>query len=178
MKKLLVIVDYQNDFVDGTLGFDGAENLDEGIANLMAQYLESGDDIIMTYDTHDKEYLHSREGKSLPVEHCIKGTKGFELYGKVKETADKNKDKIIEIEKVSFGVSPKSMVELSEKIYPLDITIVGLVSNICVISNACVFQAAFPQANINVIKALTASFDNALNQKTLDVLEGLQVKVI
>ncbi len=80
MKKLLVVIDYQNDFVNGALGFKKAEQLEEGIYNKVKEYLNAGDNVIFTYDTHTKEYLNTREGKNLPVSHCIINTKGHDLW--------------------------------------------------------------------------------------------------
>jgi len=173
MNKLLVVVDYQKDFVDGSLGFPGAETLDEGIAR---KVLSHEGPVVYTLDTHPEEYLNTREGKALPVEHCIRRTDGWQVYGKTKEALQKID--AIEIEKKSFGISPGAVGSLFV-LEPVDeIELVGLVTNICVVSNAVIFQAAFPEAQIVVDASLCASFDPVLHEKTLDVLEGLQVKVI
>ena len=81
MKKALIVVDYQNDFVNGALGFEGAEKLDDIICEKIQQYRKEGGHIIFTFDTHEANYLNTMEGKNLPVEHCIKGTEGHKLYG-------------------------------------------------------------------------------------------------
>ena len=78
-ERLLVVVDYQKDFVDGALGFAGAENLDLRIAAKIKRYHDAGDMVVFTYDTHRKNYLTTQEGRKLPVEHCICGTPGWEL---------------------------------------------------------------------------------------------------
>ena len=88
-ERLLVVVDYQKDFVDGALGFPGAENLDLRIAAKIKRYHDAGDVVVFTYDTHWKNYLATQEGRKLPVEHCICGTPGWELYG---ETAKQQKE--------------------------------------------------------------------------------------
>ena len=80
-ERLLVVVDYQKDFVDGALGFAGAENLDLRIAAKIKRYHDAGDVVVFTDDTHWKNYLTTQEGRKLPVEHCICGTPGWELYG-------------------------------------------------------------------------------------------------
>lgn len=85
MKKLLVVIDYQNDFVDGTLGFEKAKTLERPIYDKITKYLQQGHKVIFTYDTHCEEYLKTREGKNLPVLHCIKDTNGHKLYGKIKD---------------------------------------------------------------------------------------------
>jgi nicotinamidase-related amidase len=100
MKKLLIVVDFQNDFVDGSLGFAEAKNLEERISQKIIQYQNEKQDIIFTFDTHDHDYLKRQEGRYLPIEHCIKNTSGWELYGTV---ADLFKYGIRKIEKNAFG---------------------------------------------------------------------------
>lgn len=176
MSKLLVVVDYQKDFVDGSLGFPGAEKLDEGIA---AKVMSHDGPVIYTLDTHPDNYLDTREGRALPVDHCIKGTEGWEVFGETKKALTQVGAK--GIEKRSFGLSPQELAVLKEDFFRHnsfdEIKLVGLVTNICVISNAVIFQAAYPDAQIVVDGALCASFNRELHEKTLDVLEGLQVRV-
>ena len=173
MSKLLLVVDYQKDFVDGSLGFQGADKLDEGIA---AKILNHSGPILYTLDTHPQEYLESREGHALPVNHCIKSSAGWELFGKT-GTALKSVG-AIGVEKESFGISPAVMTALDLPKSIEEIEVVGLVTNICVVSNAVIFQAAYPEAQMIVDASLCASFDQELHEKTLDVLAGLQVKII
>ena len=174
MKKILVVIDYQNDFVDGALGFDGAEKLDEPIAEKIRSYGKGN--VFYTLDTHYDNYLETREGKNLPVVHCIKNTPGWDVYGKTKQAL--NDVSAVGFCKDSFGLYITDDVndKLPESVN--EIEFVGLVSNICVISNAVVFQTRYPEAKIIVDAALTDSFDKKLNESVLDVLEGLQVKVI
>lgn len=173
MKKLLIVVDYQMDFVSGSLGFPKAAKLEEGIYQKIKDYKENNQDVIFTFDTHDIQYLQSQEGRKLPVEHCIKGSEGWKLYGKVAELCDKN---TLSYEKPTFG-SLELAEYLKDKEYE-SIEIVGLVSNICVISNAVLAKVALPEAEIVIDASCTASFDDSLNEKALDVMEGLQMKVI
>ncbi|KIL07023.1 amidase [Clostridium botulinum] len=177
MKKFLVVIDYQNDFVNGALGFKKAESLEDGIYNKVKDYLDNGDKVIFTYDTHYENYLNTREGKNLPVPHCYIGTKGHELYGRLEEFKDvKN---TFHYNKEAFGIAPKDMIRLSEEL-GLDIEeieFVGVVSNMCVISNVVTFQAQYVNAEITVDGSLCASFDDDLHEKALDVIESLQVKV-
>ena len=175
MNRYLFVIDYQNDFVDGALGFPGAEKLDAGIAAKVRSYGEGH--VLFTRDTHFENYLSTREGRLLPVVHCIRGTPGWEVYG---ETAAALAEvKAPAIDKLVFGMDisdPAIAAVLPESTD--EIELVGLVSNICVVSNACVLQAKYPEARIIVDAALTASFDPGLHEKVLDVLEGFQVKVI
>lgn len=178
MKKLLAVIDYQKDFVDGTLGFEKAVTLEQGIYDKIEEYLKNGDKVLFTYDTHYEGYLQTREGKNLPVPHCIKGTEGHKLYGKVKDFS--NSENTLHYIKEGFGISPKDMIllagEIGEDIG--EIELVGVVTNICVISNVVMFQSQFRNADIIVDADLCASFDDSLHEKALDVIEGLQGKVI
>ena len=175
MNRYLFVIDYQNDFVDGALGFPGAEKLDAGIAARVREY--GPGHVIFTRDTHFAHYLSTREGRNLPVVHCVKGTPGWECYGETaKALAEVNAPAI---DKLSFGMDvsdPATAAVLPESAD--EIELVGLVSNICVVSNAVVLQSKYPEATILVNAALTDSFDKELHKKTLDVLAGFQVKVI
>ena len=175
MEKYLFVIDYQNDFVDGALGFPGAEKLDGPIAQKIRAYGEGH--VLFTRETHFADYLQTREGKNLPVEHCIKGTFGWQVYGETARALEEVGAKAID--KLVFGMDvtdPATAAVLPERAD--EIELVGLVSNICVVSNAVVLQSKYPEATIIVDAACTDSFDKGLHEKVLDVLEGFQVKVI
>lgn len=175
MNRYLFVIDYQNDFVDGALGFPGAELLDEKIAAKVRQY--GKDHVLFTRDTHFENYLTTREGRNLPVEHCIKGSHGWEIYGETAKALEEVEAKAID--KLVFGMDvtdPATAAVLPETAD--EIELVGLVSNICVISNAVVLQSKYPEATICVDAECTDSFDKSLHEKVLDVLSGFQVKVI
>lgn len=178
MKKILVVIDYQNDFVSGALGFEKAKTLENPIYDKINEYLNNGDKVVFTYDTHNEDYLQTREGKNLPIVHCIKGSKGHELYGKVNEF--KNSKNTLHYNKGSFGMSPKDMIKLANEIgEDIDkFEIIGVVTNMCVISNVVIFQSQYKNADIIVDASLCASFDVSLHNKSLDVMESLQIKVI
>ena len=175
MARYLFVIDYQNDFVDGALGFPGAETLDEKIAAKVLSYGKG--QVLFTRDTHFANYLSTREGRNLPVPHCIKDTHGWQIYGRTAEALRQVEAKAID--KLVFGMDvtdPAIAAVLPETAD--EIELVGLVSNICVVSNACVLQSRYPEASITVDAACTASFDPALHEKVLAVLQGLQVNVI
>lgn len=178
MEKVLVVIDYQNDFVNGSLGFKRAEELENGIYEKVISYLKDGHKVIFTYDTHSENYLETREGKNLPILHCRMNTEGHMLYGKVNEFV--NGENTIHLNKYSFGISPQEIIRLSEKLGDNieQIEFVGVVTNICVISNIVMFQSKYINSEIIVDASLCASFDKKLHEKALDVMEGLQVKVI
>lgn len=85
MKRLLIVVDYQNDFVNGSLGFDKAKDLEKRIVELIQEYQNNNDDVIYTMDTHQSNYLETYEGQFLPITHCIEDSEGWQLYGKTKD---------------------------------------------------------------------------------------------
>ena len=172
MGRLLVVVDMQNDFVDGALGFEGADKIISGIADKIRSYKEAGDEIVYTLDTHHENYMQTQEGKNLPVPHCIKGSEGHALVPALKEILDGCKC----FEKPTFG-SLELGNYINSKNYE-SIEVCGLVSNICVISNAVMAKAAAPEAEIIVDSSLTDSFDKKLNEETFDILKGLQVTVL
>ncbi|MDL2292721.1 cysteine hydrolase [Acholeplasma sp. OttesenSCG-928-E16] len=172
MKKVLLVIDYQNDFVDGSLGFPDAKELDKKIAALIDFYHQNNDDVIFTFDTHDDNYLNTKEGKNLPTPHCIFGTSGHSLYGLTSKAINK-KDKIFN--KPSFG-SLELGNYLKEKGYD-DVLIVGLVTNICVLSNAIIAKAALPEARITVDSKLVDSFDKEAHISTLKLFKGVGIDV-
>ena len=182
MKRLLIVVDYQIDFVDGALGFEGAELLEEPISRKIDEYREAGDLVFFTLDTHHKNYLDTQEGRKLPVPHCIEGSDGHDLYGEVAKRLQES-DNVFR--KPTFGSS--ALFERLAKqqtiadglgVLPYQsIELVGLVSNMCVLSNAVIARTACPDTPIIVDAACTAAPDPATNEKALDILEGLQIEV-
>ena len=175
MNRYLFVIDYQNDFVDGALGFPGAEKLDEKIAAKVRAYGEGK--VLFTRDTHFENYLDTREGKNLPVVHCIKGSHGWQVYGETAKALAEVEARAID--KLVFGMDvtdPATAAVLPEQAD--EIELVGLVSNICVVSNAVVLQSKYPESTVIVDASCTASFEKSLHEKVLDVLEGFQVKVI
>ena len=175
MERYLFVIDYQKDFVDGALGFPGAEKLDAAIAAKVRAYGKGC--VLFTRDTHFENYLETREGKNLPVVHCVKGTDGWQVYGETAKALAEVEAKAID--KLVFGMDvtdPATAAVLPETAD--EIELVGLVSNICVVSNAVVLQSKYPEAAIIVDASCTDSFDKSLHEKVLDVLSGFQVKVI
>lgn len=172
MKRALIVVDYQKDFVTGSLGFPGAEKLEDPICQKITEYRAGGDEIIFTFDTHGEDYLSTQEGRKLPVVHCLKGTDGWQLYGRVADLCSPQ-DRCFE--KVTFGSLDLAEYVKEQKFDQIEL--VGLVSNICVISNAVLCKAAVPEAEILVDAGCTGSGMGEIHQKALDVMEGLQITV-
>lgn len=172
MKKCLIVVDYQKDFVSGSLGFPEAVELEQCIAQKIKEYRHRGDEIIFTLDTHDEHYLQTQEGKNLPVAHCLKGTDGHNLYGEI-ATLMEEEDK--RFYKYTFG-SDALYEYLKEQPFA-SIELAGVVSNICVVANAILAKTAQPETPILVDARCTASNDSGLNQAALVVMTGLQIQI-
>lgn len=173
MKKALIVIDYQKDFVDGSLGFPKAKTLEPNICRKISAYLEQGNDLLFTLDTHNEDYLSTEEGKSLPVPHCRRDSRGWELSGQVAAFLPRA---VKVFEKETFG-SVELARYVQENGYDA-VELVGLVSNICVLSNAVLIKAFSPEIQIVIDAACTASFDDELNAKALDVLQGVHMTVI
>lgn len=173
MKKCLIVVDYQIDFVSGALGFKKAVLLDEKIADKIEEYHENDDEVIFTFDTHKKDYLTTQEGRNLPIEHCIENTDGHKLYGKT-ATMQMPDDKCFY--KPTFG-SFELFEYLKIREYK-SIELCGVVSNICVISNAVIAKTAQPETEIIVDRKCIASNDDNLNDCAIEVMKSLQIKVV
>lgn len=173
MKRLLIVVDYQNDFIYGSLGFDSAINIKENIIKKVNDYRSLNDDIIFTMDTHFDDYLETEEGRNLKIKHCIKNTYGHQIQSDI-NALKSPKDKVFE--KHTFP-SLELGKYLENKKYGI-VELCGLVSNICVISNAIIVKSAVPNAHIVVDALATDSYDKELHKKTMDVLEGLHIEVV
>lgn len=179
LKKLLVVVDMQNDFVDGALGFNGAEKVVEAVvAKIQAAYSDPAFKVLATMDTHQPSYMESREGGYLPVLHCVEGTPGWQLNPKV--DAALNAGEHLRIQKGAFGLHAEGILALKAAYGDAfdEIHVCGLVSNICVISNAVVLQSNFQEAKVFVDPAATASYDPRLNALALEVMGGMQTQVV
>ncbi len=169
MKKLLVVVDMQKDFVDGALGTDEAQNIIDGV---VAEIEGFQGDIIATLDTHSENYSMTREGKMLPVPHCIKGTPGWELDKKVAVALEKKG--FVPLEKPTFG--SVKLPELAEK-YD-EIELIGICTDICVVSNAMLLKAAFPEKEISVKACCCAGVTPEKHNAALEVMASCQINII
>lgn len=172
---ILFVIDYQKDFVDGALGFPGAEALDARIARRVLRYGPGR--VFFTRDTHFPDYLSTREGRHLPVPHCLKGSPGWENYGETAKAL--SQVGAVGIDKVTFGMDiadPAVLRLLPETVESIELC--GLVSSICVLSNAAVLQGRYPNAQLRLDAQLTAGGDRELHEKALDVLSGIQVEIL
>lgn len=172
MKKALVVVDMQKDFVDGSLGTKEAVQIVPEVVRAIRD--PSYDQIFVTLDTHPSDYLETFEGKHLPVEHCIKNTEGWKLNGDVAE-ALKNRDPVI-IEKPTFG--SMSLVQYVGNMHPDEIVLCGLCTDICVISSALLLRAALYETKISVIEKACAGVTPAKHEAALEVMRSCQIDIL
>lgn len=166
MKKTLIVVDMQKDFIDGSLGSKEAEAIVENVKKKIEQYRANGDEIIFTRDTHQSNYLETNEGKHLPVVHCIEGTDGWKISDKL-EVAD-----AIIIDKPSFGYMNWKDYNLEE------VELIGLCTDICVVSNALIIKATYPEINVSVDANCCAGVSPATHNAALETMKCCQVNVI
>ena len=174
MRRLLIVVDMQKDFVDGALGFEGASDIIPGIADRINEYKKNGDEVVYTLDTHSDNYMDTMEGKNLPVPHCIKGSEGHGLVSELEGLLADCKC----FEKPTFGsMELAKYIEANAAIYS-SIEVCGLVSNICVVSNTVLAKAAAPEAEIILDSKLTSCFDPRLTEAALDICRSIHVNVL
>jgi nicotinamidase-related amidase len=174
MKKVLVVVDMQNDFVDGALGSREAVAIVPAVVKKISGF---DGDIFVTYDTHFENYMETAEGKKLPVPHCIKGTKGWELNGEV-EAALAEKE-YTAVEKNTFG-SVDLPGLIGETVGDEDFTVelVGLCTDICVVSNALIIKANFPETPISVDSACCAGVTPEKHDAALETMASCHIDII
>lgn len=168
MQKLLIVVDMQNDFIDGALGTKEAVAI---VPKVLEKVKNFDGEIIFTKDTHKKNYLKTREGKRLPIEHCIEGTEGFEICDTLKPYAN------TVIEKATFGSEalPKYIKKYVGT--PDYIELVGLCTDICVISNAVILKSAFLEADMAVDSSCCAGVTPESHKNALDAMKMLQIDI-
>lgn len=165
--KTLIVVDMQNDFVTGSLGAKEVQNIVPNIKKKIQEYIDRGDLVIFTRDTHEQNYLETLEGKKLPIKHCIKNTKGWEIAKELKV------DNALIINKPQFGFPYWYQYDLRG-----DIEIVGTCTDICVVSNALIIKAQFPEKEVTIDASCCAGVTPELHKAALDVMRSCQINVI
>ena len=170
MEKYLIVVDMQNDFVTGSLGTKEAEAI---VGKVREKIFQHDGPVVFTMETHTKDYLSTQEGKNLPVEHCIKGTKGWEIVSGLQEFAQKENVKIFE--KGTFG--SKELAEyLAERKDTIErIEFIGLCTDICVISNALMIKAFLPEVPLYVDAECCAGVTPAKHTAALETMRSCQI---
>ena len=172
MRKLLVVVDMQKDFVDGALGTNEAEQIVPAVVEKIRSY--DIKDVFVTYDTHQENYMDTQEGHNLPVKHCVEGTEGWELNAAVKEAVAG----AAIVKKPTFGST-----ELAEQIKAIaekeeiEIELIGLCTDICVVSNALVLKAFMPEVHISVDASCCAGVTPQKHEAALETMRSCQIEV-
>ncbi|MBQ7323416.1 MAG: cysteine hydrolase [Clostridia bacterium] len=168
MKKALVIIDMQNDFVDGAL----ANPMAQAIVTPIAEYMKAFDgDLIATRDTHAETYLASSEGKYLPVVHCVHGTHGWEIVPEIMQVLTEQNGKLID--KPTFGNLNWECLQGYD-----EVTLVGTCTDICVVSNALILKAQYPDMVVKVKGDLCAGTTKENHESALAVMACCQVERI
>ena len=170
--KYLIVVDMQNDFISGALGTAEAEAI---LPNAVKKAREFSATVIFTKDTHDENYLNTQEGKFLPVKHCIKGTRGWQLAAELQEIQEQKN--CLVIEKPVFGSVALAQILLEE--YQKDrlgsAELIGLCTDICVISNALLIKSYMPELPVTVDTACCAGVSPDKHNAALKTMESCQI---
>ena len=166
MKKTLIVVDMQNDFIDMALGTKEAVAIVPKVKAKIQEYAQNGDEIIFTRDTHFENYLDTTEGKHLPVPHCINGTKGWEIADGLYVEGSK----IIDKPNLGWPHWDEERLESVE--------LIGLCTDICVVSNALIIKATFPDAQVKVDSACCAGVTPESHEAALKTMQMCQVEVV
>ena len=172
MRKILIVVDMQNDFIDGALGTPEAVAIVENVKRKIEDF---DGEVIFTRDTHFDNYMDTQEGKNLPVPHCIKGTHGWEIRAELDALR-----KSEAIDKLTFGSSTlfEALEDENAKEKIDEITLIGLCTDICVISNAIGIKAFLPEVKITVDSACCAGVTPESHQRALDTMRVCQIEIL
>ena len=171
--NILVVIDMQNDFIDGALGTPEAVAI---VPKVMVKMMNFDGLVLATRDTHGEDYLERQEGKNLPVVHCIKGTHGWEIKDEIQQLLISQP-----IDKPTFGSEALGNVlkDLNNDVEPIDsITLVGLCTDICVISNAMLLKAVLPEVPIMVDASCCAGVTPESHERALEAMKACQIEII
>jgi len=169
MKKLLIVVDMQNDFIAGPLGSKRAEDILPNVKARVEEYKANGDKIIFTRDTHDENYLATQEGKCLPVIHCINGSEGHKI------SSELDTDGCVVFDKPTFG--SLELADLAAVGEFEEIEICGLCTDICIVSNALILKARLPETRVTVDADCSAGVTDESHKAALLTMKMCQVDV-
>ena len=174
MKKFLIVVDMQKDFVDGSLGTKEAQAI---IDNSVREISEFDGEIIATLDTHFDNYLDTAEGRKLPVIHCVKDTAGWQIDGRIREALDKKG--YTQIIKYTFGSTLlPEIIRNKTNGEEFSAELIGLCTDICVVSNALLLKANFPEMSISVKADCCAGVTPDLHRSALETMKSCQIDII
>ena len=175
-KKFLIVVDMQKDFIDGALGTKEAQAIVPAAAQRIRACREAGYTVIGTLDTHGADYMETAEGKKLPVPHCIRETEGWQLNGAIREAMGE----AILVEKPTFGSVrlPEIIRDRLAEGDTLKIEVMGLCTDICVVSNTLLLKAYFPEAAIAVNAACCAGVTPEKHRSALETMASCQIDLL
>lgn len=175
--KILVVVDMQNDFITGSLGSQQAREI---LPYVCCKIITWDGMIFATQDTHGTDYLTTQEGRNLPVEHCVGGTSGWEIEQSVQAALAGKGEAVICVNKPVFGsrALAEYLVGLSEEISIEEIELVGLCTDICVISNAMILRSFLPEVRITVDARCCAGVTPESHQNALTAMKACQINII
>ena len=175
MAEFLIVVDMQNDFIDGALGTAEATRIVDNVIERINAAKAGGETVIATLDTHGENYMDTPEGKKLPVPHCIKGTFGWEIRADVRAALG---DAVL-IEKPTFGSMelPCVIREIADG-GDISIELLGLCTDICVVSNALLLKAAFPNADISVRESCSAGVTPEKHAAAIETMKSCQIDIV
>lgn len=172
MRKILVVIDMQNDFITGSLGTKEAEGIVEKVVEKIGQY--APEDVYATRDTHEEDYLDTAEGKKLPVVHCVAGTEGWEIDPLIAEALGS----ATIVNKPTFGsVVLAELLQAENDKEELSIELVGLCTDICVVSNALLLKAVMPEIEISVDASCCTGVTPQSHEAALTTMEMCQITV-
>ncbi len=176
-RKLLIVVDMQNDFIDGALGTQEAQAIVPAVIERIHACREAGWSLIATLDTHGEDYMDTPEGKKLPVPHCIKGTQGWQINADVANALGEG---CLLVEKPTFGSVrlPEIIREMIGDEKDVTIELLGLCTDICVVSNALLLKAHFTDATLQVRRDCCAGVTPATHEAALRTMSCCQIDVV
>lgn len=170
MKKTLIVVDMQRDFINGALGTPEAVAIIPAVIQKIKEYRDAGDNVIFTRDTHTPDYLNTMEGKNLPVVHCVMGTEGWGIPEEIDQVD------CIHINKSSFGYLDWDTVE--QWVCDMkEIELIGLCTDICVVSNALILKAMFPESVISVDPKCCAGVTPESHNAAITTMKMCQIQI-
>ena len=178
MRKILIVVDMQNDFVTGALGSEDAQKILPGVRAKIDAYHKEDAEVIFTRDTHGEDYMQTNEGKHLPVPHCIKGTDGWQICSALTDGLFAEKDYTV-VDKPSFGYTGwRDVIAVQEADgNDLQIELIGVCTDICVASNALILKAFYPEATVSVDASCCAGVTKEAHAAALQTMKSCQVEV-
>ena len=174
-ESVLVVVDMQNDFVNGALGTKEAETIVPAVSELVGHFKGT---VVFTQDTHDDNYLNTQEGKHLPVPHCIKGTDGWQLVPSLVKWQEEHQSQVFEKPQFGSKALAEAMAQLHATKGISDITLVGICTDICVLSNAILLKAFLSEVPIKVVANCCAGVTPAQHEAALTAMKSCQIEIV